>query len=877
MPINLKKGSNNKLNVSDFIKKSSKTSPPAGSFGKQSDTQTKEQINAQQDVEGQQRLDTPPAQGESQGKQAGSTTLIPNIAAEIAAVAKKSLRPLSIVKTGSKLIMRNLKKGVSHIKTLGNGGKRIARDIELITARTTQKANSDILDIKKVYRKVSKKNREKIAKVLNGRTTDAPNWIKQRANKLREILDRSMNEASKLGVERKLPDGTKLPLKGSGKAFPQILNEAGKQMLEEAENEGLGSKRVFAVAQELVQQEQAESIDEAVILLQQFRKQQLRRANSYLEQSRVELPEEYIEWDGREVLPSLIQKNWLTVEGVRQWGTDTAEQSFPKARARIEQIRTEKGSYEANKVESFIETGFGLGADVSPRIRNISDVIRGYQFDTKIALSLPTILRNMFDRIAKGMTISPVMHFKTYLKYPPFINKLIKSARSLEEEMVRRGAVFSHGSIAEGYEPGSFATKTMGKPFSSSERGNQVHIALTSYYKLMRDVELLQKKTKGDKLANHLADKISGILGRSSGQVKYRLKEMGLEGDVIDNLQEGQKLTEEQVNTILHEAVRDKAFPMIMSTKPIWYDNHPMVKVLMQFKTWPIRQTEMIWNDVAKYTVKTGDPTRLLGFLVGTLIAGEMYNIVRDYLTDRDESILRYMLETEDEETKEIVKRIGTDLLDGGVVGMFADFTYGIWDWAKGVSANTLSNVSETALHIKKRPELTPQALMQLLKKEASPARQVTTYIDKIDRKFINKKNLTKNFYKYRRKAWEFRNDYNNPTLKEQIQKSTEDIFWGKQDYRPGENTLSYRLAARQITVGDFKDAGKYIKIVLDSGTKLSTVKRTLESWYSPLGPIKNDKMKEFYKQLTPKERNEARELQKKWRTNMYKAINQAR
>jgi hypothetical protein len=393
----------------------------------------------------------------------------------------------------------------------------------------------------------------------------------------------------------------------------------------------------------------------------------------------------------------------------------------------------------------------------------------------------------------------------------------------------------------------------------------------------MRDVELLQKKTKGDKLANHLADKISGILGRSSGQVKYRLKEMGLEGDVIDNLQEGQKLTEEQVNTILHEAVRDKAFPMIMSTKPIWYDNHPMVKVLMQFKTWPIRQTEMIWNDVAKYTVKTGDPTRLLGFLVGTLIAGEMYNIVRDYLTDRDESILRYMLETEDEETKEIVKRIGTDLLDGGVVGMFADFTYGIWDWAKGVSANTLSNVSETALHIKKRPELTPQALMQLLKKEASPARQVTTYIDKIDRKFINKKNLTKNFYKYRRKAWEFRNDYNNPTLKEQIQKSTEDIFWGKQDYRPGENTLSYRLAARQITVGDFKDAGKYIKIVLDSGTKLSTVKRTLESWYSPLGPIKNDKMKEFYKQLTPKERNEARELQKKWRTNMYKAINQAR
>ena len=64
-----------------------------------------------------------------------------------------------------------------------------------------------------------------------------------------------------------------------------------------------------------------------------------------------------------------------------------------------------------------------------------------------------------------------------------------------------------------------------------------------------------------------------------------------------------------------------------------------------------------------------------------------MYNICRDFLFDKDESILSQFLK--DDKERKLVKAILNDLLDGGVVGVFADLSYGIYDWATGVSART--------------------------------------------------------------------------------------------------------------------------------------------------------------------------------------------
>ena len=66
------------------------------------------------------------------------------------------------------------------------------------------------------------------------------------------------------------------------------------------------------------------------------------------------------------------------------------------------------------------------------------------------------------------------------------MNRFIKSAQAIEEDMIRRGAVFGHGSLAEGYEAGNVITDIAGKPFSASERGNQVKIAYVKYLQLQK-------------------------------------------------------------------------------------------------------------------------------------------------------------------------------------------------------------------------------------------------------------------------------------------------------------------------------------------------------------------------------------------------------
>ncbi|MCK5600481.1 hypothetical protein KAR91_01360 [Candidatus Pacearchaeota archaeon] len=156
------------------------------------------------------------------------------------------------------------------------------------------------------------------------------------------------------------------------------------------------------------------------------------------------------------------------------------------------------------------------------------------------------------------------------------------------------------------------------------------------------------------------------------------------------------------------------------------------------------------------------------------------------------------------------------------------------------------------------------------------PTRQVMSLIDRIDRKYINKNNLTAGFYKYRGAAWEFKDGYLNPEWKDKAVSTADDLFWGKRSYTPGENTLAYQMAARQITVGDIGDAADFIKIALDNGAKVSRIKSTLKSHYSPIGPVKQAERNNFYKALGGKEGNEAYKLQKQWESQMHEALKKA-
>lgn len=802
------------------------------------------------------------------GRQAGGTIILPDVAAELQTIGNKLYHnPAKFSIALSQMVKRNARRATNYMRLLGGSGKKLADNIDQITYRVTKNANNDLQDIRNIYKGLSKESRELLSKVINERRSPAsvPIRLRVKAEALRAVLDRSMNEANALGMKRKVK-GEKIPIGGSGKAYPQALNAKGVAFLEEAAAQGKASARVFAWAQNQVQAGKYEDVDEAITALNRFREQRMRGLNLYLEAERVELPDEYIEWDGLHVLPHLIERNWMTVEGVREWGD-----RFELARSRIERIKQDYGSDAAYRVKLFIETSFGIRSVASEAAREISRQIRGYQFVTKVGLSPITIARNMFDRIAKGFTISPMSTIKTFIKYPPFINQFIRSAQKHEDWLIRSGAIFGHGSLSEGYEAGSVLTELVTSPFSESERGNQVFIGMVQYDKFLKDLAALKGKKA---VLGKLLNPISYIWGGGEAQVKHRISEAAGEKALAKALK-GEELTQEEVEFMLHKAVRDKAFPMILSTKPIWYDNRPFIKALVQFKTWPVQQLNMIWRDVVKYTVKTGDPTRLLGFLVGTLIAGELYNILRDFLYDKKESILSQYLK--DPKEREVAMAILNDLVDGGVVGMLADFSFGIYDWATGVSARTAKNVWETALHIKKKPSLTLQALERLAEKELTPYRQIKRLAEKIDRKYINPQNISKDYYDWRAEGWKWNNDKENPTATDKVKAYTDRVLMGTPDYGVGENTLAYELAARQVIAGDVDDAAKYLRTILADSKKnrkdtLAAIKQSKAS-RSPLGKVAIKDRSKFLNQYSPDRRNKANAIQNQYNRNYDTAL----
>jgi hypothetical protein len=791
------------------------------------------------------------------GREAGSAPVLADIATEIEAVAGKLTGPAKLPAAAWRLFRKNIRRARNYIASLGEQGRQLARDMDDIEFQASKRSNTDLADIREVFKGLGKASREAVGKIVNGKGDPfAKPFLTERAKELRKILDRAMNEASSLGMTRKV-DGQNIPIGGSGKAFPQIPNNKGIKFLEEAKKLGEKSARVLKWAQEQVEGQQFETIAQAVKALQDFRDSRLRGLNRYLESIRVELPEDMVEWDGAKVLPNLVESNWMTVEGVRKWGDN-----FSSVDVAAEEIAQLYGTKAANSVKEFIRVQFGVSTPASTETQKLVNAARAYQFHTKVGMSPLTIWRNMTDRFAKGLTIGGLRaNLKATAQYPPIINQLISKGRRIEDEMIRRGAVFGHGSLAEGYEAGNVVTELMGRPFSTSERGNQVSIALVKYHQLMQDIATYQDR--GGK-ANLLTRMVNRIGVKLQDPVKTRLLEQGGER-LVEALDKGEIVHADLISEILHRTVRDRAFPMALTTKPIWYDTQPIWKIPAQFKTWPMQQLAMIWNDVLKYTIKTGDIRRLVGFLIGVMIAGELYNIARDFLLDKDESLTSQLRK----ENGDIGKAILNDLLDGGVVGMLADFTYGLYDWVTGPAWSTGRNIRDTGMAIIRRPELTAAALRRLVEKEVTPVRQIQKVIDRIDRTYVNKQNISQDYFKVRNWAWNYKEGYLYPELKDKIVQGVQDVWYGHARYAPGDNTLAYQAAERQLIVGDPADAAKYLQTVIDGGGEMSTILRTMRTSHSPYGHIKEAEQANFLKQLPPKEKMTAIRTQAQWEANL--------
>jgi len=814
-------------------------------------------------------------------REAGKTILLSEASAGIANVAKTAVATTS---SSQKIAKRLLSRGTRWMDTLGEGGRFIADGIRRVDQRASKRAKTNEIDTRNVIKLFSKKQREVIGKIINGRIKDQPESLTKAANQLRDILDRDMKAASDLGMQRRLPNGKKIPIGGSGKALPQVPNKAGFDFLEAAFNKGLADSRVYKAAEDMVRAGKAETVEIALTRIQQYRDSLLRGANPYLESTRLELPVELVEWDVLKVLTPLFERTALTVEGVAEWGVNFERLSKP-----LEQISTEFEPAKKHIVDSYIKTEFGLTNNVPRADAQLAGTLSNYQTITKLGLSVMSVLRNMGQRFVNTSTYPLSIQLKAAKDFPPIANLFMKSARKLKEDIERTGAVRSATMLSEieNLAPGQKLTTLVMKPFSSVETGNQVTTSLIAEYGLERDIDLYLKQKKNSRLKK-VMDSIISLGDKSPGAVKRRLKRSGSTDLTDEQLafmlsEQNGKMTPEQIEAAMTRLVTDTQFPVTMATKRIWWKNHPWMRLMFKFKPFAVEQTGMIYGRIVKETAK-GNLAPMVRFVAWTILMGELYNIVRDALTGREESVLSQVTgDSQDRSAKNIAIHMAKDLVDGGGVGILADITWGIWDTVLGPTASSAKNATKTFIDSLNRPSQTPTAIRNFFENEVAVARQIKGVANRIDKKLGNENNTFFEYQKWRDRSFDFKDKkQTGGTVGGEIKKGVLDTIQGRQSFARTDRTLTYEYAARQVTAGDIDDATDYlaaimedVKTVEDKKALIKGIKTSMRS-KSPLGKVSKKDQEDFLSKFSGEDQLKGLALQKKWLANYDKAIEDA-
>ena len=786
---------------------------------------------------------------------------------------KANAKEASVEATGTvDAIRRNVLRAEDAVGFWGTAGKKVQRDLREISARTAINVGNTSQNIRAILKGLNSKEKVILAQLTDKAISKKgqPARLVERARQLTVELDLMQIEAQDVGLRKQ---------ELTGKAFPQVPNKKGKAFLEEAETKGAKSHRVFAWAQNKVTEGKFETVDSAIAALQNYRRTRLRGTEGYFEGKRtLELDLDMREWSPDVILSGIIEGGWEAIEGARQWGV-TEDGNFKDIRTSIERIRGEVGNDQANLLEDYIKAQYGQSR-ASVTAKKWTRRARAFQFTTKLAPSMLTITRNMLDRYAKGMAHGTIgTNIRATLKFPPFLNVWMKTSQKIQDEMIRQGAVLGHGHLSEGFASGGAISQFLGRGFAASERGNQTYIALVKKLQLEADIKRLHEMGGETGTVGKMYDKMLTIVGQSQLQTRKRVL-TDLTNEQLAEAMTKKEIDDDVMSEVLHRVVTDSAFPLTLASKRMWWGNRPFVQTMTQFKVWSADQMRFIYKDVLKYTVATGDPSRLARFILGTWLAGELYNIARDFLKGRDESLVSTLRDPDGRNVKDISRSIGNALVDGGVIGMLADLTYGITDWAFGPTVGSIESVARVAIAVKNDPATTVDGLKKFVLEDIPAAKQAQGLLDRIDRTFFDEKNenLTANYAKWRRRSFDFRKKKGELTAAERL---TGKIILGRGQRVPGPRTLSLEMIARQVLVGDADDAADYIVGIIKD-TKPKKLKDLRASFRqsavnnSPLGNIAKKDISEFLGQFSKEGQAEIVALQNQWNKNYNEAVNLA-
>lgn len=823
----------------------------------------------------------------AQKKKKGIKVLIPNeedqkivnVATKSKALDGNAKTPPVAEPSGSivRAIVRNIARAEDAVGTWGKTGLKVQKDLREISFRTAVNVGNTTQNIKPLVKGVSRSEKVIIAQLIDGaiQETGQPHRLVERARLIKKELDVMQKEAQKIGLRKG---------KLTGRAFPQVLNKEGMKEIESWELDGPKSSMMFATAQQFVTDGQFKTVADAVIAMQQYREGLISGKQGYIEGTRtLEIGNEFRDWNLDRILSNTVESSWEKIEAARQWGvlkdlkTDAGQVLLPFRDIQIDmaKIRVDVGKNEANALNEYLKAQYGLsGADTA--IVKVARFARTAQFVGKLAFSPLTISRNILDRYAKGLSHGTLFtNARAGIKYPPFLNHWMKSARNIEDQMIRAGAVLGHGHLSEGFAGTEGPLSFIARPFASSERGNQTYIALVKKLQLESDVKRLMELDGREGVMSKVFDRMATVVGQSQKITRNRVLTSLTNEQLADAMAKEGQIPDDVMAEVLHRTITDSAFPLTLASKRLWWNRKPVLQAATQFKVWSADQTRFIYRDVLKYGIQTGDYSRLGRFILGTWLMGEMYNISRDFLLNEDESVLS---KAQGGSRAEIIMAIGKDLVDGGIVGMIADFTYGIGDWAAGPTVNSITGVA-TAIDQASGTATFPEALREFALQDIPALRQAQGLMDRLDREFFDddKNNLTENYNRWQNRSFDFRRKQGESAgdiIGNRFMRSLR----GTPQKKVTDRSLSLNMIARQVLVGDYGDAAQHIKRVMRD-TKVEDIKGAIASFTqsmrnnSPWGNIAKKDVALFLGQFSPEEVVNGIELQKKWLTGYSRSL----
>ncbi len=732
------------------------------------------------------------------------------------------------------------KKAADFIAGTSEAGKQLGSDLYTIEGETAHHANTDTNDLKAVLKGVSEADRIEAAKVVDGYRDgqQIPTKIQELADQIREVNDRARTEAQGTGIQA-LVGGEKQDITFSGRAIPQVPTEEFRKMATAA---GKSEGRKQAFIDRMVSAGKTEK--EALNLLFHYGEARNRSIVGNLERERpADLPEQYREWDPLKIMPGSYYRNWRLVESSRLWGSDPHGQQ-PGRNALLEQMKIQ-GVDPAlvEKIKNYLDVGFGAKRPETVAGTKAANMVGNFETLMKLGFSPIRGLGNLFQRYTNTADLPLASHVRATIEYPPFINKFFKASRDLQDRMERLGAVTGHseaGHLNPG--PGTRLMRASLAMQSATEIGNQVYTARV--YELSLDHSLKKLvAAQGEQSPLRAAFDAVSSIGDTNAR---RVGEVKLTDERAKEVLSGKGgFKPEEIRAAVNRAVLDRQFALNLATSRMWYQN-PWARLIGKFKPFGLDQIAFIHDRVVKEAYAHGNFAPLIKFTVATLLAGEIVSQASDLLSNKH-----------DQATRTLGERVLHDFANGGGLGMVSSLTFGIKSYLEGPVAGTARNLGAMAYQAIEMPEQAGTAIREFFRKESVAVRQVGPVWERIKSLTNRTADEIHGYDDTRSRAFAFRDQVQNPGIKDQALKVVKDALGQSND----PQNLSMQYAAKSIAVGDQKSAVFYLsRLVRQAGDDKDRQKKmvqSLEQWpenSSPLGPVPNEKLADYKATRTPEE-----------------------